>query len=163
MTDRLQSPNYHYAGFWRRAAAALIDTFLFAMVVAIAIYLLLGSEIVQRDYTALSLTELPLSAVVLENLLPALLTIVLWMVCGGTPGKLLMGCRVIDARTATNVGLGRALLRYLAYFVSLLALCLGFLWIAWDARKQGWHDKIAGTLVIVEDAAQLLREVEAQR
>ncbi len=38
--------------------------------------------------------------------------------------------------------------RYLAYFVSLVPLGLGYLWVALDKRKQGWHDKIAGTVVI---------------
>ena len=39
-------------------------------------------------------------------------------------------------------------MRYLAYLVSMLPLCFGFLWIAWDKKKQGWHDKIAKTYVI---------------
>lgn len=34
------------------------------------------------------------------------------------------------------------------FLVSLLPLCLGFLWVAFDSKKQGWHDKIAGTVVI---------------
>ncbi len=38
--------------------------------------------------------------------------------------------------------------RYLGYFASTIPLCLGFLWIAFDKRKQGWHDKLAGTVVI---------------
>ncbi|RYY81863.1 MAG: RDD family protein, partial [Comamonadaceae bacterium] len=36
----------------------------------------------------------------------------------------------------------------LAYFVSAIPLCIGFLWVAWDPRKQGWHDKLAGTVVV---------------
>jgi uncharacterized RDD family membrane protein YckC len=32
----------------------------------------------------------------------------------------------------------------------MLPLCLGIFWVGWDKRKQGWHDKIAGTLVIKE-------------
>jgi uncharacterized RDD family membrane protein YckC len=38
--------------------------------------------------------------------------------------------------------------RFFAYFVSIFPACLGFLWIAFDRRKQGWHDKIAGTVVV---------------
>jgi len=44
--------------------------------------------------------------------------------------------------------LGQAIGRYLAYFVSALVLGLGFIWIAFDTRKQGWHDKLAGTVVV---------------
>ena len=89
----------------------------------------------------------------LENLLPAVITIAFWVLLGATPGKCLLECRVVSARTGRPPGWLRATLRYLCYIVSLLPLGLGFFWIAWDRRKQGWHDKIAGTLVVVEDLA----------
>ena len=38
--------------------------------------------------------------------------------------------------------------RYLAYFVSTIPLALGLIWVAFDKRKQEWHDKLAGTVVI---------------
>jgi uncharacterized RDD family membrane protein YckC len=44
--------------------------------------------------------------------------------------------------------LGRAIARYAGYLVSIIPLFLGFIWIAFDARKQGWHDKIADTVVV---------------
>jgi len=40
------------------------------------------------------------------------------------------------------------LLRYVGYVLSIIPLCLGILWVLWDPKKQGWHDKIAGTLVV---------------
>jgi uncharacterized RDD family membrane protein YckC len=43
---------------------------------------------------------------------------------------------------------GLAFLRWVGYIVSGVFLYVGFLWVAWDGRKQGWHDKIAGTLVV---------------
>ena len=43
------------------------------------------------------------------------------------------------------------LLRYAGYVLSIIPLCLGFLWIVWDPKKQGWHDKVAGTLVVSTD------------
>jgi hypothetical protein len=45
---------------------------------------------------------------------------------------------------------GIAFLRCVGYLISGPVLCLGFLWIAFDGKKQGWHDKIAATLVIRE-------------
>ncbi len=87
----------------------------------------------------------------IENALPAAATIAFWVFLGATHGKFLFECRVVDARTGRPPGWARATIRYLCYFVSLLPLGLGFLWIAWDKRKQGWHDKLAGTLVLVED------------
>ena len=63
---------------------------------------------------------------------------------------MLLRLRVVDARTGEPLPLGQCVLRYIGYFVSALPLCLGFLWVAFDARKQGWHDKIGGSVVIVE-------------
>jgi uncharacterized RDD family membrane protein YckC len=71
-----------------------------------------------------------------------------------TPGKLLMSCHVVDAKTGNRISVLQAILRYFGYIISLLSLCLGFLWIIWDKRKQGFHDKIAGT-VVIQDADDL--------
>jgi uncharacterized RDD family membrane protein YckC len=70
---------------------------------------------------------------------------------GATPGKLAVGVRIVDARTGGTPPTGRLVLRLLCYVLSAAPLYLGFLWIVFDRRKQGWHDKIAGTLVIQED------------
>ena len=67
---------------------------------------------------------------------------------GQTPGKMAMGIRVVDAQGWVP-GLGIAALReFVGKFVSGTVLAIGLLWIALDSRKQGWHDKIAGTYVI---------------
>ena len=47
-----------------------------------------------------------------------------------------------------SITFGVAFLRLIGYLVSGAMFYLGFLWIAVDPRKQGWHDKIAGTVVI---------------
>ncbi len=66
---------------------------------------------------------------------------------GQTPGKMLFGLRVIQI-SGEKMTLGVAFLRWVGSLVSGLVFFLGFLWIAFDGRKQGWHDKIAATLVI---------------
>jgi uncharacterized RDD family membrane protein YckC len=70
-----------------------------------------------------------------------------WVISGFTPGKALLGLRVVrtDGRP---VNLGRAVLRLIAYLIAALPLFLGFIWILFDNRRQGWHDKIARTYVI---------------
>ncbi len=68
----------------------------------------------------------------------------------GTPGKLLLGCHVVDAETQQPLTLVQALVRYLGYFVSLIPLGLGFFWILWDKRRQGFHDKLAKTIVVLD-------------
>lgn len=66
---------------------------------------------------------------------------------GQTPGKRLMGLRVVT-KSGGPVSYGRALLRYIGYFVSFFFLGLGFIMIAFDRNKRGFHDFIAGTCVI---------------
>jgi len=61
---------------------------------------------------------------------------------------MIVSAKIVDAKTLGAPSTGQLIVRYVGYFISSLFLCLGFLWIAFDARKQGWHDKIAGTVVI---------------
>jgi uncharacterized RDD family membrane protein YckC len=61
---------------------------------------------------------------------------------------MLVGVKVVNAQ-GDIPGLRRAALReILGKIISAIVLFLGFLWIAWDRQKQGWHDKIAGTYVV---------------
>ena len=70
-----------------------------------------------------------------------------WATTGQTPGKMAMGIKVIGT-DGQPVSLGKAFVRYIGYIVSNLILSLGFIWIAFDAHRQGWHDKIANTYVV---------------
>jgi uncharacterized RDD family membrane protein YckC len=78
----------------------------------------------------------------------ALVVILFWRWKQGTPGKLMLRLRIVDAGTGGEPGLRQWCLRYVGYILSTLPLLLGFLWVAWDPRRQGWHDKLAGTVVI---------------
>jgi len=82
---------------------------------------------------------------------PAAATVLFWRFYGATPGKIAIGARIVDARSGGAPSTGRLVGRYFAYLISAVPLFLGFVWIAIDRRKQGWHDKIAGTLVIYDD------------
>ena len=53
-----------------------------------------------------------------------------------------------DAETGHPISIGKAIARYLSYFISAIGLCIGYLWVGWDPKKQGWHDHIAGTVVV---------------
>lgn len=67
---------------------------------------------------------------------------------GATPGKMALGLMVVDTQLG-KLTLGKALLREtIGKFVSGMVLGLGYLWVIWDDKKQGWHDKIANTLVV---------------
>ena len=71
-----------------------------------------------------------------------------WSAFAATPGKLLMGQRIVDAETGDPISAGSATIRYLVSIPSALALYIGYLWMIWDDKKQTWHDKISGTIVI---------------
>jgi uncharacterized RDD family membrane protein YckC len=71
--------------------------------------------------------------------------ILFWAIKGTTPGKAVFNLKIVDAG-GNMPGLGRAVLRFIGYFV----LFIGFIWILIDGKRQGLHDKIAGTYVIEE-------------
>jgi uncharacterized RDD family membrane protein YckC len=78
-------------------------------------------------------------------------TILFWRFRGATPGKMLVKAKIVKAEDLGPPSTGRLIGRFLAYFISIVPVFLGFLWIAFDKRKQGWHDKIAGTVVVRDD------------
>jgi uncharacterized RDD family membrane protein YckC len=67
---------------------------------------------------------------------------------GATPGKRIVGIRVADARTGGPIGYRRAAVRRLGFLLGGVVLCLGWLWIIFDAHRQAWHDKLAHSLVV---------------
>jgi len=69
-----------------------------------------------------------------------------WTLAGQTPGKRLMGLLVVKAN-GERLKLGRAILRWLGYWLSGI-LFLGFLWVLVDGKRQGFHDKLARTIVV---------------
>lgn len=73
-----------------------------------------------------------------------------WVNSGRTLGKRVVGNQVVRT-DGTPMTWGRALLRFLGYIVSGLVLSIGFLWVAFDKKRQGWHDKLAGTVVVDEE------------
>ncbi len=71
-----------------------------------------------------------------------------WAHGGATPGMKMLHIRVVREVDGGPVTGGQAILRLLGYWVSSLIFYLGFIWILIDAHRQGWHDKIADTVVI---------------
>jgi uncharacterized RDD family membrane protein YckC len=167
-----------YAGFWRRFAAMLIDSLILLIVLTpLAYFFSNGSYLPgfdpEGDIPA-QLAAIPFdwNYLLINDLLPMVLVIFFWVRFRATPGKQLMDCAVVDATTHDNLSVGQSVKRYLGYLVSMLPFCLGFLWIAWDKKKRGFHDYLAHTVVIritsshAEDkdahksVEQLMKEVE---
>ena len=85
---------------------------------------------------------------IIAVILPIALFLGFWFVKSSTPGKMLFKAKIVDAKTGGKPSKGQFIGRYFGYILSSLVLCLGFFWIGWDKRKQGWHDKLSGTIVV---------------
>lgn len=84
----------------------------------------------------------------MSNVLPAVAVVIFWIYKSATPGKMAVSAQIVDARTGNAPSTVQCIVRYFGYFVSLILLGLGILWVAFDKKKQGWHDKLAGTVVV---------------
>lgn len=132
-----------YVGFWARVLATLVDSLLL-----LALTVPLGLWLIGPAYWEDSrLVKGPLGFVI-EWLLPALAIVACWLARSATPGKLLIGAQIVDANTGAALAWPQALLRYLGYYLAAIPLLLGIVWVAFDTRKQGWHDKLARTVVV---------------
>ena len=131
------------AGFWIRVAASIIDTIVILIVTMPILLAIYGGEY----FASQEMVKGP-AHFMISYVLPAVATIALWILFAGTPGKLVLGLRVVDAQSGERLELWQGIVRYLGYFVSMIPLFLGFLWVAWDARKQGFHDKLARSVVV---------------
>ncbi|WP_229381041.1 RDD family protein [Shewanella psychropiezotolerans] len=84
----------------------------------------------------------------LGYVLPFIATIFFWLKYLGTPGKMITKLKVVDAETGNKLTVIQALGRYFGYILAALPCFIGLIWIGVDERKQGWHDKLAKTVVI---------------
>ena len=139
------SANLRYAGFWIRLAASIIDTIAIMIIVMPLLFMIYGGDMLTQGNMSNGFWDVMISYV-----LPAVLSIALWVTFGGTPGKRLLGLRIVNEKTLQHLTWPVALVRYLGYYLSMLVLFLGFVWVAFDREKKGWHDHLAGSIVIYD-------------
>jgi uncharacterized RDD family membrane protein YckC len=94
-------------------------------------------------------TAFKISVLLLYYIFSILYFAVFWSLIGYTPGKYLVKLRVVRT-DGFRLGFWRSVLRAVCYFLSALLLFMGFIWIIFDKKRQGLHDKIAGTVVIYQ-------------
>lgn len=141
---------YQYAGFWVRLAAQLIDGVLWLLVSLPILYLVYGDAYFGVNEPPVVGVFFGVFDALMSLILPIVLVVVFWLKKGATPGKMLFGLKVLDSKTGNHLTLGQAILRYFGYFLSGLVFALGYIWAAFDKKKQGWHDKLAKTVVVRE-------------
>jgi len=133
-----------YGGFWIRVVAYIIDAIILGIVGAI-IAVIFGVNFSDPNlaqngrYQGAQLFDLVVSFAYFAGL---------WTVMDGSLGQRILGMRVVDANTGAPIGFGKAALRWLGLIISFAVCFIGVIWVAFDARKQGWMDKIGGTVVV---------------
>lgn len=132
-----------YAGFFIRVGAAIVDTIILLVLTLPILFLIYGGDYWTDESIVQGTWDLLLSYI-----FPAVAVIAFWLYKSATPGKMLTSMKIVDAKTGNPPGLGQCIIRYIGYFVAMIPFFIGILWILFDKRKQGWHDKIAGTLVV---------------
>ena len=164
----LPVPAIRYAGFWIRFLASLIDTILISILIApviryffgqsnsVSTTIFNGNGISSYNFESFSAIS-PLGNLI-YTLVVLIVVISFWLYRSATPGKMLLGLKIVDQKTGGGLTAGQSVIRYIGYFVSTLFFCLGFIWAGFDSRKQAWHDKMAGTLVVYEDKEAKSRE-----
>ncbi len=141
-----------YAGFWIRVGASLIDTILLMTLIVPLMSLVYGDDFWTGQAVFFGFWDL-----ILNYLLPAVAVILFWNYRSATPGKMALSLKIVDANTGESVPTGRLIGRYLGYYVSIIPFCLGLIWVGIDKRKQGWHDKLAGTVVVRDKRKEPVR------
>jgi uncharacterized RDD family membrane protein YckC len=141
-----------YAGFWIRFGAMLIDLVVMIIVLYIPLTMIYGEEYWIGEQFIYGFWD-----VILGYIVPIVVTIWFWLRYSGTPGKMATKLRIVDAATGNKMTTGQAIGRYFAYTIAILPLCLGLIWVGIDKKKQGWHDKLAGTVVIRDTGKQSVR------
>jgi uncharacterized RDD family membrane protein YckC len=137
-------------GFWKRLLAAVIDIMILTVVLTPIMVGIYGLSHFDPERLMSGQLEGGKWDWLIE-LGIAVAAILFWRLRGATPGKMAISARIVDAKTGGRPSTPRLIVRYIAYIVSTLPLFLGFVWIGIDRRKQGFHDKIAGTLVVYDN------------
>ena len=139
----MEEKDLEYVGFWARVAATLIDGFLILVVTLPLLLAFYGVAYFDSDETVKGPADFILSYV-----FPVIAIILFWCFKQATPGKMAVHAKIVDAKTGVAPSVGKCIGRYFAYILSAIPLGLGYIWVAFDPKKQAWHDKIAGTVVV---------------
>ena len=151
--------NIEYATFNSRMIASVIDTILSAALLVPLLSIInnamgLATNLDQQAVIHMSeeqMVQLMLEVMKsssIQMLIFGAIVIIFWHYRGATPGKMIMRISVVNAKTLEKLSFTRSIVRFFAYNISALPLCLGFIWIFYDKKGQGFHDKIAGSVVI---------------
>jgi uncharacterized RDD family membrane protein YckC len=143
------APQATYGGFWVRVVAYVID---FVIITVVEFMIGVGIGIVIGVSNPTNPQQATSNLTPLLNGIGAAISLLyfagFWSLMGATLGQRVMRLRVVDANSGQPISIGKAVLRWVGLVISFLACFVGVIWVAFDARKQGWMDKIANTFVL---------------
>jgi uncharacterized RDD family membrane protein YckC len=139
-----------YAGFWIRLGAAVIDFIILLLILAVIYY-----SVFRFIAPIMPSGRFIMIFISVSWFIKIAYLVAFWAWRGQTPGKMLTGIKIIRT-DSSPITWQYALLRYLGYIISTITLFIGFIWIAFDDRKQGLHDKIADTYVVKLPVRQVI-------
>jgi uncharacterized RDD family membrane protein YckC len=142
------APSIRYASHARRMSALGIDSLWWTVIV---LFVPLGPSTDELLAQPESLLATILLWTLLAQCMPIVLTGVMWVVWGTSPGKRALHLRIVDADSGQRMTAKQAALRTVGYLICFAACGAGFLPIPFNERRQGWHDRMANTIVIEEE------------
>ncbi len=152
----------HYAGFWRRFGAYIVDSIILTIGLGIVFFVLnmVGLQILETaDYSAdadelsaaAAFSLSPVATIILIAVSILYFPVLESSAMQATPGKLALGIKVTDLQ-GNRISFLRSLGRNLGKIVSSIILCIGYIMAGFTARKQALHDIMAGCLVLAKPA-----------
>jgi uncharacterized RDD family membrane protein YckC len=151
-SETLDVGEMRYAGFWIRALTTAIDIF-FIIIFSI---LFLGIFVITAEHVPSELVGMEL----IVQVIIVCGSLMMWIKWGATPGKMLKKIVIVDEKTGGKLSIKQSFIRYLAQIPGTLVFGLGYVWIAIDDKKRGWHDILSGTAVIYRDKQESALEAK---
>lgn len=151
--------NFEYVGFWVRAVSAGLDgpimgSIAFFVIDVLRLGLFMAFVFGNPDGISINWlftfgVILPVLPLLLYPVLGHIIEILFWVYLSATPGKLALRMKIVDAITGRKPSTTQFIIRSLAKWISLVPLGMGFFWVAFNHQKRGWHDLLAGTMVVM--------------
>jgi uncharacterized RDD family membrane protein YckC len=157
------APGVRFASHGPRLVAYIIDALIVGLVISVVVVLMSivffagpgMSGVTSSDFQNGEVTPAMAASAfgfVLITIIIAILALAyfpwFWARSGQTPGMRMFGLYVVRDSDGGKISTGQAILRLIGYWISGLVFYLGFIWVFVDSRRRGWHDLIAGTVVI---------------
>lgn len=137
----MKNEQYQYASFLLRIFSMIMDG-IFLFIIAMIFMKYANSE--QLDWISNNVELFQ----ILSCIFITLYMLLFLLTMGGTPAKIGLNIKIIDAKTGEKLAFKKTIIRYILSFISSGVFFIGYIWILFDKKNQSLHDKIVGSYVI---------------